>query len=192
MRFQRGITFLAAVLLAFGLTSAALAQTASTEDRVRQLEQQVEQLKAEIAAMKSAPGAETGRIEELERRLEVLAGEIEKMKIGEAAAEADRSDYGLGPAASKVYRAERGISIGGYGELVYQHIQGQEEPAAAKVRGKAEAEEEEDEDLPGDHADVRRAVLYFGYKFNDRFLFNSEVEFEHAVTASDNDGETEV
>ncbi|MFL6264145.1 MAG: hypothetical protein ACJ76Y_31045 [Thermoanaerobaculia bacterium] len=177
MRFQRGITFLAAVLLAFALASAALAQTASTEDRVRQLEQQVEQLKAEIAAMKSGPGVDAGRIEELERRLEVLAGEIEKLKIGEAAAEADRSSYGLGPAASKVYRTERGISIGGYGELVYQHIQGKE--TAEKARGKAE-EEEEDEDLPGDHADVRRAVLYFGYKWSDRILLNSEIEYEHA------------
>jgi hypothetical protein len=177
MRFQRGITFLAAVLLAFALASAALAQTGSTEDRVRQLEQQVEQLKAEIAAMKSGPG-DASRVEELERRLEVLAGEIEKLKIGEAAAEADRSSYGLGPAASKVYRTERGISIGGYGELVYQHIQGKEEPAA-KARGKAE-EEEEDEDLPGDHADVRRAVLYFGYKWSDRILLNSEIEYEHA------------
>ncbi len=179
MRFQRGITFLAAVLLAIVLAPAALAQTASTEDRVRQLEQQVEQLKAEIEAMKSAPGTETGRIEELERRLEVLAGEIEKLKIGEAAAEANRSDYGLGPAASKVYRSERGISIGGYGELVYQHIQGREEPAAARDRGKAE-EEEEDEDLPGNHADVRRAVLYFGYKWSDHILLNSEIEYEHA------------
>ncbi len=43
-----------------------------------------------------------------------------------------------------------------------------------------------------DEADLQRAVLYFGYKFNDRFLFNSEVEFEHAVTASDKDGESEV
>lgn len=177
MFLQRGITFLAAVLLALALASAALAQAASTEDRVRQLEQQVEQLKAEIAAMKSAPGAETGRIEELERRLEVLAGEIEKMKIGEAAAEADRSDYGLGPAASKVYRAERGISIGGYGELVYQHVQGSEEPAS-KARGRAEEEDEEIQ--PGDHVDVRRAVVYFGYKWSDHILFNSELEYEHA------------
>ena len=176
MFLQRGITFLAAVLLALALASAALAQTPSTEDRLRQLEQQVEQLKAEIAAMKSGP-ADASRVEELERRLEVLAGEIEKMKIGEAAAEADRSDYGLGPAASKVYRAERGISIGGYGELVYQHVQGSGEPAA-KARGKAGEEDEEVQ--PGDHVDVRRAVVYFGYKWSDHILFNSELEYEHA------------
>jgi hypothetical protein len=176
MLFQRGITFLAAVLLALALAPAVLAQSGSTEDRVRQLEQQVEQLKAEIAAMKSGPGADASRIEEIERRLEVLAGEIEKLKIGEAAAEADRSGYGLGPAASKVYRAERGISIGGYGELVYQHVQGREAPAA-KTKGKAA---EGEEVKPGDHADVRRAVLYFGYKWSDHILFNSELEYEHA------------
>jgi hypothetical protein len=177
MRFQIRIPLLAAILLAFLLAPAVFAQ--STEDRVRQLEQAVEQLKAEIAAAKSGtPGAGADRLEEIERRLEVLAGEIEKLKIGEAAAAADRGDYGLGPAASKVYRAERGISIGGYGELVYQHIQ---EAGSARrktlPRGKAE---EEEEDLPGDHVDVRRAVLYFGYKWSDRILFNSEIEYEHA------------
>ena len=109
----------------------------------------------------------------------MLAGEIEKLKIGEAAVAADRSDYGLGPAASKVYRAERGISIGGYGELVYQHIQEVGDEEHTLLRGKAE-EEEEDEDQPGDHVDVRRAVFYFGYKWSDRILFNSEIEYEHA------------
>lgn len=182
MRFQRGIPFLAAMILALLLTPAVFAQSTghSTEDRVRQLEQEVEQLKAEIAAAKSGtPSVDAGRLEEIERRLEVLAGEIEKLKIGEAAVAADRSDYGLGPAASKVYRAERGISIGGYGELVYQHIQevGEAEERTL-LRGKAE--EEENEDQPGDHVDVRRAVFYFGYKFSDRILFNSEIEYEHA------------
>ncbi len=30
--------------------------------------------------------------------------------------------------------------------------------------------------------DFLRAILYLGYKWNDRFLFNSEIEFEHAST----------
>jgi cell division protein FtsB len=160
------------LVLALVLAAAAFGQSGSTEDRVRDLEKQVEQLKVEIAAMKG--GAEADRVAELERRLEVLAGEIEKLKIGEAAASADQSDYGLGPAASKVYRTERGLSVGGYGELVYQHVEGEEdEPAKA-------GEEEEEEAAAGDHLDVRRAVVYFGYKWNDRILLNSEVEYEHA------------
>jgi hypothetical protein len=157
--FRRGCAALLPLVLALVLAPAAFAQSASTEDRVRDLERQVEQLKAEIAAMKSGgASADTDRITELERRLEVLAGEIEKLRIGEAAASADQSDYGLGPAASKIYRTERGLSIGGYGEVIYQHV----------------------DEEGGDQFDLRRAVLYFGYKWNDRMLFNSEVEYEHA------------
>jgi hypothetical protein len=179
MRFQRGITWLAAVVLALVLAPAAFAQSGSTGDPVKDLQRQVDQLKAEIAAMKGDAG-DTGRVAELERRLEVLAGEIEKLKIGEAAAAADRSDYGLGPAASKVYRAERGISIGGYGEIAYQKIQEIGGHEDAGLRAKAEDDEEEEEGAPGRHFDLRRAVVYFGYKWSDRILFNSEVEYEHA------------
>src|SRR5512140_2221397 len=50
-------------------------------------------------------------------------------------------------------------------------------PAASKVYAKI---------------DVSSAVLYFGYKFDGHFVFNSEIEYEHAVTASDKSGETEV
>jgi cell division protein FtsB len=176
---RRGGTALLPFLLALVLAPAVWAQSGSTEERLRDLERQVEQLQAEIAAMKGAgAGAETARVDELERRLEVLAAEIEKLKIGEAAAAADQSTAGLGPAASKIYRTERGLSLGGYGEFLYQHadeVREAEEKAAAKAGGEEEAEEQ-----GGDRLDLRRAVLYFGYKWNDRILFNSEVEYEHA------------
>ncbi|HEX9941555.1 MAG TPA: hypothetical protein VGG03_06050 [Thermoanaerobaculia bacterium] len=169
------------LVLALVLAPAVLAQSGSTEDRVRDLEEQIEQLKAEIAAMKGGgQGADAGRISELERRLEVLAGEIEKLKIGEAAASADQSGYGLGPAASKIYRTERGISIGGYGEVIYQQVDEAEKDVIAVPLKAEEGEEEEEEDEGGDQFDLRRAVVYFGYKWSDRILFNSEVEFEHA------------
>ena len=75
------------------------------------------------------------RISELERRLEVLAPEIEKLKIGEAAdPSADESEHGLGPAASKIYRTERGLSIGGYGELLYQNFDSERDDGAASGR----------------------------------------------------------
>jgi len=35
-----------------------------------------------------------------------------------------------------------------------------------------------------DQIDFLRAVVYVGYKFNDRILFNSEIEFEHASTSN--------
>ena len=175
---RRGCVALLPFVLALALAPAVFAQSGSTEERVRDLERRVEQLKAEIAAMKSGgASADADRISELERRLEVLAGEIEKLKIGEAAAAADQSTNGMGPAASKIYRTERGLSVGGYGEAIYQRI---DEQSEGEERAAAKAEPGEEEEEGGDRFDLRRAVLYFGYKWNDRILFNSEVEYEHA------------
>lgn len=42
-----------------------------------------------------------------------------------------------------------------------------------------------------DSADALRYVLYAGYKFDDRFLFNSEVELEHAHTGKGGEVELE-
>ncbi len=100
------------------------------------------------------------------------------MRLGEAAAPAvEQPRLGLGPAASRVY-AKKGVSIGGYGEILYQNFAG-------------EAQDGSPANLTPT-IDVSRAVFYFGYKFDDHFVFNSEVEYEHAVTASDKGGETEV
>jgi hypothetical protein len=135
---------------------AAFSQTTGqTTDRVEQLEREVNELKAQIASLKGG-ATDDSRIAELERKLEVLAGEIEKMRIGEAA-EATETQNGFGPAASKVYHAERGLSIGGYGEVLYQNF----------------------DSAQSSEIDLLRAVLYFGYKFDDKWLFNSEVEYEH-------------
>ncbi|HYO12437.1 MAG TPA: hypothetical protein VE685_04490 [Thermoanaerobaculia bacterium] len=161
LRWRCAVLALAAVLFA---GSPARAQ--STDARVQELERQVQELQAEIAALKGgSAGGDAGRLAELERRLEILAGEIEKMRIGEAAAAADESDYGLGPAASKVYRTERGLSIGGYGELLYQRFDDERDDGAASGRN--------------DQFDLLRGILYFGYKWNDRWLFNTEIEYEH-------------
>lgn len=157
----------AALALAAVLFAGAPAFAQSTDARVQELERQVRELKDEIAAMKSGQaGGDAGRLAELERRLEILAGEIEKMRIGEAAATADRSGYGLGPAASKIYRTERGLSIGGYGELLYQNFDSERDDGAASGRS--------------DQFDLLRGIVYFGYKWNDRWLLNTEIEYEHA------------
>ena len=162
--FRRGGAALALALCLL-ITPAAFAQ--STDTRVQELEREVQKLKEEIAAMKQSPEAgESGRMAEIERRLEVLAAEIEKMRIGEAAASADESDFGLGPAASKIYRTERGLSIGGYGEILYQKFDDERDNGTDAGRD--------------DQLDHLRGILYFGYKWNDRFLFNTEIEYEHA------------
>jgi hypothetical protein len=153
-----------ALAACFLVVPPALAQT--TDARVQELEQEVQRLKEEIASLRQAQaGGDAAQLAELERRLEILAGEIEKMRIGEAAAAADESDFGLGPAASKVYRTERGLSIGGYGELLYQRFDDERDNGAESGRS--------------DQFDLLRGILYFGYKWNDRWLLNTEIEYEH-------------
>ncbi|MDF1562868.1 MAG: hypothetical protein P1V51_07480 [Deltaproteobacteria bacterium] len=95
---------------------------------------------------------------ETDRKLEILAAEIERLRLGEVAPSATQRKFGLGPAASKVYQAERGVSLGGYGEMLYQN------------------------ELDSDGTDVfdfYRNILYAGYKFDDRFVLNTEIEIEH-------------
>ena len=116
----------------------------------------------------SAQVSDTDEVEEIKRRIDILAQEIERLKLGNAAVTADRSQFGLGPAASKVYRTERGVSIGGYGEMVYNNF------ATEKDDGSAAG--------IGDRSDFLRAIIYVGYKFNNNWLLNTEFEFEHAST----------
>ena len=117
------------------------------------------------------------KVQELQRQIQVLVDEIEDLKVGEAAQpEAEKSRYGLGPAASKVYEVKRGVSIGGYGELLYENFAGRREDGSESGRST--------------QVDFLRGVVYLGYKFSDRWVFNSELEFEHAST--DDEGEVSV
>lgn len=157
------ITFLLAAV-------AAGAQGSSPEE----LEKKIKELEARIEQMSASSASP--EIEELRRQIEILSREIEALKLREdkVAAKADQEQYGLGAAASKVYRSEPGFSFGGYGEMLYEAYDGTRDDGAAS--GKT------------DQLDFLRAILYAGYKFNDRVIFNSEIEIEHATT-SDSVGE---
>jgi hypothetical protein len=94
----------------------------------------------------------------------VLADELERTRADVTVPEDPEliPRYGLGPAASKVYGIARGLSIGGYGEAFYRNYVSDKQPDDS------------------DTADFLRGVLYFGYKFTDSIVFNSEIEIEHA------------
>jgi len=109
---------------------------------------------------------DSARIAELERRLDALTRELERLDLGEDVVRADTTQYGFGPGASKVYQIERGVSIGGYGEFLYENYSAERQDGTASGRS--------------DQLDALRAIIYVGYKFDDRFLFNSEIEVEHA------------
>jgi hypothetical protein len=141
--------------------------------RIIQAQQkEIEALKAKLQRVEIQPSEasqETAQkqqqVQELERKTGVLTEEVEKLRTQLVIPEETgyKSVYGLGPAASKIYQVSKGLSIGGYGEGFYQN----------RV---------EDPNNEGDNADFLRLVLYTGYKFTDKILFNSEIEFEHATT----------
>ncbi len=109
----------------------------------------------------SAVERQQADIEELERRIEVLAEEIERLRSGEREIEVTVDEaraMGLAPSAAAAYGIEQGVSIAGYGEMLYENY------ASERTS----------------QFDYLRAILYAGYRFNDKFIFNSEIEVEHA------------
>ena len=141
--------------------TVALAHTGFAQD-TQGLERRIQALEAKIEQMqKAAPSLE---LSEVRREIDVLSREIETLKNGQLKAEVQTDPasgrYGLGGAASKVYRSEPGFAVGGYGDMLYQNYDSRQTSTA----------------------DLLRAVIYTGYKFNPSVLFNSELEVEHAST----------
>jgi hypothetical protein len=189
---------LAALILALGASTFATAQTPpapnppaapSPEERLRQIEQLLADTRAELAQVKASSSSATtdAGLEELSRRIDILAQEIENLKMGEAApsteasaqsGEASVEHYGVGPAAARVYGMKKGVSIGGYGEVLYNNF--------------ASKNQSGDPTSGDDVITLLRAVLYLGYKFDRQFVLNTEIEYENAVVASDKGGEAEV
>lgn len=114
-------------------------------------------LSTPLFAQEPHPDAE--RLAELERQVRALDEELEALQFGDSllAPVSIDGQAGLSPAASKVYSADHGVAIGGYGEMLIT-----------------------DRDS-GRTADLYRAIVYLGYRFNDNWLFNSEIEFEHVT-----------
>jgi len=166
-------------LLVAGFVALAGASVLADEvdERIEKLGREVAALRQALEEQKADEGNDA-RLDELKRQIDILAAELESLRTGQPVAEANQSSWGMGPAASKVYRTEKGVSVGGYGELLYQNFDSALEDGTPNDRE--------------DTIDFLRAVLYFGYKFNDKFLFNSEIEFEHATTGEDKDGEVSV
>ena len=165
------------------LLTLAATLFAQEPDRLRDLEKQVQDLQRRLDSLSLSTDETVRRqVEELKRQIDVLTREIENLKSAapETTPEASgsRGSFGLGPAASKIYGVTRGVSIGGYGEAIYQNFDRRRDDGDASDRT--------------DSIDLARAVFYFGYKFDDHFLFNSEIEYEHATTGEGDEEKGEV
>jgi hypothetical protein len=126
---------------------------------------------AQDAADDSSKSTEE-RVNTLESQVKTIAGEL-SAAVTEAAVPKDgnwENYYGVGPVAGKVYRKDSGLSIGGYGEVKYEY------------------------DSIGEKGtfDTLRAVLYVGYKFSDKWVLNSEFEFEHGGGPDPKNGKSSV
>ncbi len=150
------LTTVAALLAAF--TSPVRAQDAAPE--------------ASAPAPEAAPPpASASEPEQPAKRseLQALAEELRRLKLEIGISDVEyRSFAGMGPAASKVYFAPKGLSLGGYGEAFYRNQLGATGSDLCETSATA-----------CDFSDILRVVLYTGYRFSDRIVFNAEIEYEH-------------
>ena len=158
MRFRSTVIACAFVMSAL---PAAARQTTSEPNRAPDQTTPVEQDSA----------ADAAQIAELRRRVDVLAAELEQLRSGETAAteltDERRRSLGLAPSAAATYRrASEGVSFAGYGEMLLENFNSENESGVGRA--------------PTTRLDFLRHILYAGYRFNDKFLFNSEIEVEHA------------
>ena len=140
-QFRFGVLFLWVFCLCFA--SVGLAQESAEGD-------------ASLAEMKE-------RVEKLESEVSTLADELSDALTAVAVPDDWNYDvyYGVAPTASQVYGTEKGLSIGGYGEIRFRH-----------------------QTAGNDIYDALRLVSYIGYKFSEKWVVNTEVEFEHGGAAS--------
>lgn len=126
-------------------------------------------------AVEQTSAQDSAQVEELRRRVDVLAAELEQLRSGETPqielTDERRRALGLAPSAAATYRrASEGVSFAGYGEMLLENFTNENESGAGSA--------------PTTRLDFLRAILYAGYRFNDKFLFNSEIEIEHSNEVS--------
>ena len=128
---------------------------------------------AEPLAAQNAPDS-TSVDAELARKIEILTEEVTTLREQMSVPATDkelRGMYGMGPAASKVYGVSQGVSFGGYGEFYFASPLNNSEATGDVAR-----------------ADFLRLITYIGYKFNSQIVMNAEIEYEHATTGSNWEG----
>lgn len=139
---------------------------------------EIAELKRRLLELEKKQAASTAALEE---KTDAIAEEVQKGGLDQLLPEKAelKSEWGMGPAASGVYRVKQGVSLGAYGEATYRNFV-------------------QDQGTKKDQADYHRLVTYLGYKFDDTVVFNSEIEFEHTTTGEiggdlgDEEGEVSV
>lgn len=108
-------------------------------------------------------------IESLKKQMQEQAALLEKLE--DQATRLNDKQQKIDEADSKDSAAKSDTNIGGYGEISYNNYP---------------------KDNSRNQADLKRFVIFLGHRFNDQLSFNSEVEWEHAVTSASDQGESEI
>jgi hypothetical protein len=173
---------------AAGVPAKEEARTAPAPDkspssrRLEEIEAQLAELATEVAQARAGKRRlPLARIPEIEKRLAALSADLERLRAGEAVADAEKWLGGSPSAASSASPGENSgprLSIGGYGEAIYQNFESRADDGSP-------ASQE-------DSLDLLRAVLYFGYTFEHGIHLSSEIEYEHATTGEGTEERGEV
>ncbi|HEX5123262.1 MAG TPA: porin [Rhodanobacteraceae bacterium] len=152
-----------AVSLALGAAAPAHAEDEALRKELEALRQQVAALQAEVNQIRAAPAAPAAQ------QQPVIAAAAASAPASAATAPTQRTvAEERGPQQAGGSDATR---FWGYGELNYNH--------PTSDAGKSQA-------------DLRRAVLGFSHAFTEDTHVYGELEWEHAVTSADDQGESEV
>jgi Phosphate-selective porin O and P len=151
--------------------TAGAAEAPANPDLVQKLEQRLDDMQSQLAAMRQ-------QIQQLKAQNEALASAQQQQAVQQqavqqqsAAGSAPQGSAAVGAAPAVGSGISENLSLWGYGEVYYTH------PTH----------------VPGDtQFDLARAVFGIGYRFDDRTVFNSEFEVEHSVASADDKGEFEV
>src|SRR6185312_8941016 len=140
----------------------------AVEQQLQSMKQQLEELKKQNAQLEAQQQA-TAQQQAAAQQQQAAAQQQQAAAQQQQAAEQQQLAAAAGQ-SSQGGLAEN-LSLWGYGEVYYMH------PVHANSLSQF---------------DLARAVFGIGYRFDDRTVFNSEYEVEHAVASADDKGEFEV
>jgi hypothetical protein len=154
---------------------AAMAQETDLAKRVEQLAAELEKVKAELAAQKAqaaaaAPAAAAPGTASTPAPVQAAPAPAKPAIASYPANASTAAPIAVATATPASQMAQDTVMIG-YGEINYNH----------PVRNAS-----------GSQADVRRAVIGFQHRFDDKTKLVSEFEWEHAVVSASDQGESEV
>ena len=113
------------------------------------------------------------QIEALQQQLNTLQEQVSLLRAQAGPPDQSGKKTSVSSPATEVARTavDQDTTVGGYGEITYTGYR---------------------TNSSRNQADLRRIVLLVGHHFSDRLIFNSEIEWEHAVTSADDAGESEI